>query len=91
MDALAVAEKLRRLSRNTLPRRRVPAAGRFTISVGVATYPEDARTVLENVRAADKALYLAKDAGRNLASQLTSAPGRAERRAAPRLVRGAAP
>ncbi|HUG52308.1 MAG TPA: diguanylate cyclase [Vicinamibacteria bacterium] len=39
--------------------------GRVTISGGVATFPEDAVTEVELIRAADQALYEAKNAGRN--------------------------
>ena len=39
--------------------------GRVTISGGVACFPEDARSALDLQRAADRALYKAKAAGRN--------------------------
>ncbi len=39
--------------------------GRVTISGGVATFPEDAQSAVELLRAADQALYEAKAAGRN--------------------------
>ncbi|MET0623121.1 MAG: GGDEF domain-containing protein [Pyrinomonadaceae bacterium] len=38
---------------------------RITISVGVATYPEDARDPIELIELADTALYRAKNLGRN--------------------------
>lgn len=37
----------------------------FTISIGVSSYPMDARTSKALINAADKALYLAKSKGRN--------------------------
>jgi diguanylate cyclase (GGDEF)-like protein len=49
---------------------RVPRAGgdfSFTISVGAATCPDDARTREDLVRCADRALYAAKHAGRDRA------------------------
>jgi diguanylate cyclase (GGDEF)-like protein len=49
---------------------RVPREGeefRFTLSVGAATCPDDAKTREELVRCADRALYAAKHAGRNRA------------------------
>ncbi len=36
-----------------------------TVSLGVADYPEDGDNATALMRAADKALYLAKDEGRN--------------------------
>ena len=39
--------------------------GRVTISGGVATFPEDSRSAVDLIRAADQALYDAKAAGRN--------------------------
>jgi diguanylate cyclase (GGDEF)-like protein len=58
-DALAVAEKLRCAVENAgLP-------GGITISVGVASYPVDARTPLALLDACDRALFAAKRAGRN--------------------------
>ena len=40
-------------------------AGRLTISLGIATYPADAGDDTELIRCADRALYMAKSAGRN--------------------------
>jgi len=39
--------------------------GKFTISVGLATYPEDARKVKALIHAADQALYRSKETGKN--------------------------
>lgn len=41
--------------------------GPVTLSIGVATFPDTATTVEGLIKAADKALYKAKDAGRNQA------------------------
>lgn len=38
---------------------------RLSISLGVATYPEDCNTIEELVKASDNALYLAKNSGRD--------------------------
>jgi diguanylate cyclase (GGDEF)-like protein len=42
-----------------------PKAGKLSVSVGVATFPDDGADVEALVRAADTALYAAKRAGRN--------------------------
>ena len=50
-------------------------ASSVTISLGVASFPDDAATAEALIRCADKALYRAKDAGRNrvvMASELST-------------------
>jgi diguanylate cyclase (GGDEF)-like protein len=37
----------------------------LTVSVGVSLYPDDARTLSELTRCADKAMYAAKHSGKN--------------------------
>ena len=65
-DALRVAEELRDLiERSVFPGEATQPGGRLTVSVGVATFPDEATGPDELVRAADKALYKAKEAGRN--------------------------
>jgi diguanylate cyclase (GGDEF)-like protein len=60
-DALKVAERLREAIA-TVP---IPIAGQVTASLGCATYPSAAKTKEELVEMADRAMYLAKAAGRN--------------------------
>jgi diguanylate cyclase (GGDEF)-like protein len=58
----------------------------FTLSVGGATFPDDAASREELVRRADQALYAAKEGGRNravAASELAPAPVADESRARP--------
>lgn len=43
-----------------------PINGVVTVSIGVATFPDDAQAELELIRAADQRLYHAKHSGRNL-------------------------
>jgi len=60
-DALIVAERLRCAVREEFVADVVP----ITISFGIATYPEHGETAASLLRAADEALYGAKDSGRN--------------------------
>jgi diguanylate cyclase (GGDEF)-like protein len=46
----------------------------LTISCGVATFEEDGRTIEELLEAADQALYLAKDEGRNRVASFSGPP-----------------
>ena len=62
-EGLLLGERLRRLIAALGPDSEVPVP--LTASVGVAAYPDDAATPLDLVRAADRALYQAKAAGRN--------------------------
>jgi diguanylate cyclase (GGDEF)-like protein len=63
--ALATAERIRaKVEGHVYPGVDLPR-GRMTISLGVATYPYDAATHRDFVRAADIALYAAKRAGKN--------------------------
>jgi diguanylate cyclase (GGDEF)-like protein len=66
LGAAQVADKLRqRLSEFPFAHAGEQPGGAITVSVGVASYPEDASTPEALVRAADAALYRAKTAGRN--------------------------
>ena len=38
---------------------------KLTVSIGIATYPSHAKTAPELLKAADTAMYAAKEAGRN--------------------------
>ena len=59
--ALQVAERIRASIASVF----VPRVGQVTASFGVATYPTDAKVKEELVEMADRAMYLAKAAGRN--------------------------
>ena len=64
--ALKVAESLRsRVEEHRFEHGGRAALGKLTISVGVATCPDHAKTAPELLQAADAALYRAKNAGRN--------------------------
>ena len=66
-DASALAEKLRAMSEQYL---KVEEDGKptrtVTISIGVSAYPETGSNVNQIIEYADKALYFAKDSGRNM-------------------------
>jgi diguanylate cyclase (GGDEF)-like protein len=72
--ALVIAERIRdRVSRMVFDTPQGPL--RVTISLGTATFPEDARTKPELVERADGCLYHAKRHGRNQAVQASSLRG----------------
>lgn len=61
-----VAERIRSsIEKHPFPHRASQPLGRVTISIGVATYPEDAGAADKLVEAADRFLYQAKAEGRN--------------------------
>jgi diguanylate cyclase (GGDEF)-like protein len=65
-EALRIAERLRQLvSSYPFPGEHALPRGELTISLGIAPLTEDMLSRLDLVRAADQALYAAKDAGRN--------------------------
>lgn len=73
-EARLIAERIRRAVEQTpfalVDKERgeegsTPRTTRVTVSVGFATFPRDAHTPRDLIREADKALYAAKDAGRN--------------------------
>ena len=74
-EAVLVAERVRRRVDERLFR--MPDSGqmlRATVSIGVATYPDDATEKMDLVEKADAALYRAKRGGKN-AVVTTSEPG----------------
>ncbi len=73
--ALHVAEELRsRIFQTTFECSEGQPEGRLTISIGVASYPVDGVTAEELLRSADRALYAAKQAGRNRVCCLPAEP-----------------
>lgn len=83
-NALMVAERFRRNAENHLVTYDNKPIGQLTVSIGVACYPDDAKSGEELVRLADWALYRAKGGGRNQVSSDTS-----DRRMHRRLAVGA--
>lgn len=73
--AAVVAERIRRsIEKHPFLHRQSQPLGRVTVSVGVATYPEDAAAGVKLVEAADRALYQAKTDGRNRVRGTQAAP-----------------
>lgn len=64
-EATRIAERIRERVAALDLGATVPAGVRITVSLGVANYPQHASDGLALVREADKALYRAKEAGRN--------------------------
>jgi len=63
-QAKEIAENFRyRIQNQEILIRRFPS--KVTVSVGIATFPTDSREIKELLEVADKALYKAKDLGRN--------------------------
>jgi diguanylate cyclase (GGDEF)-like protein len=79
--AVEVAERLRR----AVEAARFDDGARITVSVGTASFPEDARDLESLVDAADAALFAAKSAGRNAVR--ACAPGMRDDPARPRRGR----
>jgi diguanylate cyclase (GGDEF)-like protein len=80
-EAIEVAEKLRRaIERTAFPHGETQPGGKVTISIGVAAFPEDARSQEGLIDAVDSALYASKRGGRNKVSAFASGmqdhPGR---------------
>ena len=66
IGAIAVGENVREcIARGEFIAPEGQSVGHVTVSGGVATYPEDGRSVPELIKAADSRLYTAKAQGRN--------------------------
>lgn len=64
--ALVLAERLRtKLEQEIIPFEELQPKGAVTLSLGVASFPQDAADAQALIEAADKALYKAKERGRN--------------------------
>ncbi|WP_198288679.1 sensor domain-containing diguanylate cyclase [Pandoraea sp. B-6] len=59
--AAAIGERLRQVVMNT----QIDPVGHITISLGVATWPQDGAAITEVLKEADERMYAAKRAGRN--------------------------
>jgi diguanylate cyclase (GGDEF)-like protein len=73
-----VAERLRAAVAESPIPAGLPDPFRLTVSIGLAVYPDDARTKGGLVECADKALYAAKRTGKNRVVRFTRVPATAE-------------
>ena len=65
--ALRIAEGVRvKVEQEHFPGREQQPLGRVTISIGVASYPEDGSDAASVMACADQRLYRAKNGGRNM-------------------------
>lgn len=70
--AFALAERIRHKVETTkFYKQEIQPKGTLTMSIGIATFPEDAITGEDLVITADKALYQAKNTGRNKVIQIS--------------------
>jgi len=66
VGAFLAAERLREITeREHFPGREIQPHGRLTISLGIASFPEHGQSQREILEKADKAMYQAKEQGRN--------------------------
>lgn len=66
--ALALAERIRKsIAEHPFPFRETQPMGTISVSAGVAAFPVDSKNIDDLIKKADKALYRAKDEGRNRA------------------------
>jgi len=64
--ALEIAERIRKsVEKHNFPHSLKAKTGKITVSTGISSYPEDASTIRNLMEKADKAMYMAKNGGRN--------------------------
>ena len=65
-EANIIAERIRKeVEKTYYPMEETQPNGEFTISLGLATYPDDANEMLELINNADRSMYAAKAQGKN--------------------------
>jgi len=78
-QALTVAKNVREtIAAHTFPRCEQQPGGRLTVSLGVASYPENVGEVRQLLNRADQALYQAKRSGRDRVVQAMSLPANSD-------------
>lgn len=74
-DAAVIAERIcRGIEQNGCFQDRFKGRGNLTVSIGLATYPDDAESIEDLVRHSDEALYAAKSRGKNCVVLYNSFP-----------------
>jgi len=74
--ALVAAERIRSgVESEIIPFAETQPGGALTVSIGVAVYPGDAADPVSLIEAADRALYMAKEGGRNRIETTRSSKG----------------
>jgi diguanylate cyclase (GGDEF)-like protein len=74
-ESFFVAERLRRtIEAESFPGETNLPLGRLTLSLGIATYPDDGATMNSLLAAADLSLYQAKELGRNRSVSSSGTP-----------------
>lgn len=65
-ESISIAERIRNaVNKYKFPRAETQPHGRITVSIGVSSYPDDGDKWEKIIQAADDALYVAKNTGRN--------------------------
>lgn len=64
-EAMQVAERMRIAVEEKINDGKTPWPSKITVSIGVATFPEDGKTAEQVLVAADQSMYVAKRQGRN--------------------------
>jgi diguanylate cyclase (GGDEF)-like protein len=63
--AVKLAEKIRATVEEEMVTRGIASGGQVTVSIGIASYPDDAQNGEDLVQRADEQLYRAKQGGKN--------------------------
>ncbi len=65
-DARIIADRLcKGIEKDQISQKKFPGSGNLTVSIGLASFPDDAKTAEDLIRNADRALYQAKMQGKN--------------------------
>ena len=72
-EAMIIGERLRQIiEQHSFPQEEILPNRKLTASLGIATFPEDAKTGADLICAADRRLYIAKKKGKNIICYMES-------------------